>query len=98
MRSLLAASLLAQLAAPALADDDPKKPDVPPIKVVTIERKEPVVYEKDVEPILPGKSADSLLIKLCGRTEKPNMPPKKEEPMTPEELALVKLWIDQGAK
>ena len=26
------------------------------------------------------------------------MPPKTEEPLTPEELALVKLWIDQGAK
>jgi WD40 repeat protein len=29
---------------------------------------------------------------------KPYMPPKKEEPLTPEELALLKLWIDQGAK
>ena len=26
------------------------------------------------------------------------MPPKSEEPLTPEELALIKLWIDQGAK
>ncbi len=26
------------------------------------------------------------------------MPPKGEEPLTPEELALLKLWIDQGAK
>jgi WD40 repeat protein len=49
-------------------------------------------------PIVPGASAGSLLIKLCGRTEKPTMPPRKETPMTPEELALVKLWIDQGAK
>ena len=31
-------------------------------------------------------------------TEKPFMPPKSEEPLTPEELALIKLWIDQGAK
>jgi WD40 repeat protein len=49
-------------------------------------------------PIVPANSAGSLLIKLCGRTEKPFMPPKREEPLTPEELALVKLWIDQGAK
>jgi WD40 repeat protein len=48
--------------------------------------------------ILPGKSADSLLVKLAGRTQKPFMPPKGEEPLTPEELALVKAWIDQGAK
>ena len=26
------------------------------------------------------------------------MPPKSEEPLTPEELALIKLWINQGAK
>ena len=49
-------------------------------------------------PIVPGASGGSLLVKLCGRTEKPTMPPKRETPMTPEELALVKLWIDQGAK
>jgi WD40 repeat protein len=49
-------------------------------------------------PIVPGASAGSLLIKLCGRTEKPTMPPKRETPLSPEELALVKLWIDQGAK
>jgi WD40 repeat protein len=50
------------------------------------------------QPLVPGKAADSLLIKLAGRTQKPLMPPKSEEPLTPEELALIKLWIDQGAK
>src|SRR5262249_41878932 len=34
----------------------------------------------------------------AGRTMKPTMPPKSEEPLTPEELALIKLWIEQGAK
>src|SRR5204862_28965 len=29
---------------------------------------------------------------------RPMMPPKSETPLTPEELALIKLWIDQGAK
>ncbi|HZT81178.1 MAG TPA: c-type cytochrome domain-containing protein [Gemmataceae bacterium] len=133
MRSLLALSLLAVLPAVAAADD--KKPAGPtPIKVVTLNRKDPVVYEKDIEPIfqnkcsfchsgnvkegkldlgtfeglmkggkrgksvVPGKSAESLLVKLAGKTAKPQMPPKSEEPLTPEELALIKLWIDQGAK
>src|SRR5262249_38271349 len=36
--------------------------------------------------------------KLCGKTQKPLMPPKLEEPLVPVELALIKLWIDQGAK
>src|SRR5208283_2655901 len=49
-------------------------------------------------PIVPGKAADSLLVKMAGKTMKPTMPPKREEPLTPEELALIKLWIDQGAK
>src|SRR5436305_4402811 len=26
------------------------------------------------------------------------MPPKNDEPLAPDELALIKMWIDQGAK
>ena len=48
--------------------------------------------------LVPGKSAASLLIQLSGKTQKPFMPPKKEKPLEPEELAILKLWIDQGAK
>lgn len=48
--------------------------------------------------LVPGKSADSLLVKLAGKTQKPLMPPKSEESLTPDELALIKAWIDQGAK
>lgn len=48
--------------------------------------------------IVPGKSAESPLVKYAGRTAKPFMPPKDEEPLTPQELATIKLWIDQGAK
>ncbi len=133
MRSLIPLGLVALLPVGVVAQEKKDAP-VEPIKVVQLERKEPVVFEKDVEPILsnkcsfchsgnlkegkldmgsyealmkggkrgpsvvPGKSGDSLLIKLCGKTMKPFMPPKKEEPLTPEELALLKLWIDQGAK
>src|SRR5262245_23043882 len=105
-----------------------------PIDVVKIDRKEPVVFEKEIEPILrnkctvchsgnqlkgkldvgsyaalmkgggrgpvviPNKSSESPLVLYAGRTKKPFMPPKDEEPLTPQELALIKLWIDQGAK
>lgn len=107
------------------------------IAVVEINRKEPVLYDKDIEPIfvkkclvchsgqvkegkldldtyeglmkggkrgktvIPGKAGDSLLVKTVGRTGKPFMPPPKDKnqpPVSPEELALIKLWIDQGAK
>jgi WD40 repeat protein len=47
--------------------------------------------------IVPGKGAESRLIRLASRSEKPFMPPKKEPPLTSEELSLIKLWIDQGA-
>src|SRR5205807_142333 len=48
--------------------------------------------------IVPGKPAESLLIKLAGKSDRPAMPPKNEEPLSPEELALLKLWVEQGAK
>jgi WD40 repeat protein len=133
MRLLLSLSLLTVLPALASAQEKKAKP-VQPIAVVELKRTEPVLYDKDIEPILvnkcavchsdsikegkldmgsyetlmkggkrgaaivAGKSAESLLVKLAGKTQKPAMPPKGEEPLTPEELALIKLWIDQGAK
>jgi WD40 repeat protein len=127
MHSLLALCLIAL---PTQQLDDG------PIAVVKLERKDAVLYEKEVEPIfknrcfvchsgkekqskldmgtyealikggkrgtpiVPGKSQDSLLVKMAGRTQRPFMPPKEDggPPMTPMELAIVKLWIDQGAK
>ncbi len=133
MRLLLTLCLLAMLPAFASAQEKRSKP-VQPIAVVELKRTAPVLYDKDIEPILvnkcavchsdnikeskldlgsyeslmkggkrgaaivAGKSGDSLLIKLAGKTQKPAMPPKGEEPLTPEELALIKMWIDQGAK
>lgn len=48
--------------------------------------------------VVPGKSADSNLFLFCTRQKKPIMPPKSEEPCTPQEVTLIKAWIDQGAK
>lgn len=134
MRSLLPACLLALLPAWAVADEPKDKSPVQPIKVVTLDRKDAVAYEKDVEPVLvkkcffchsgnvkeakfdmssyealmkggrhgrpvvPGKAGESLLYLAAGKTKRPYMPPKTEEPLIPEELAVIKLWIDQGAK
>src|SRR3954469_15605828 len=51
--------------------------------------------------VVPGKSAESLLLKVAAHQSKPLMPPKNNKvdakPLTPAELGLVKLWIDQGA-
>jgi WD40 repeat protein len=122
---------LVPLAVPAQEKKDRK---VDPIKVIALDRKDAVVYEKEIEPIfvnkclfchsgpvkegkfdmatfealikggksgpaiVAGKSAESLLVKLTARTEKKFMPPRGEDPFTPQEFALLKLWIDQGAK
>ena len=52
--------------------------------------------------VVAGKSAESLLLILAARQEEPYMPPEDNEvgaePLTPEELGWIKLWIDQGAK
>jgi WD40 repeat protein len=50
-------------------------------------------------PIVPGKSQDSLLIKMCSRNMDPFMPPPEEQPpLSSQELGIIALWIDQGAK
>jgi WD40 repeat protein len=48
--------------------------------------------------LVPGKPADSLMLKLSGKTQKPAMPPEEDEPLTPQELALLTAWVKQGAK
>jgi WD40 repeat protein len=49
--------------------------------------------------IVAGKSEESFLYKSCSQQIKPIMPPKSEDnPLTPTEVALLKGWIDQGAK
>jgi WD40 repeat protein len=52
--------------------------------------------------VVPGKSAESLLLKLASHRDEPIMPPDdnkaKAKPLTSQELGLVKLWIDQGAQ
>src|SRR6267378_3587326 len=52
--------------------------------------------------VAPKRSGDSLLLKIASHQVKPMMPPKNNKveasDLTPEELGLIKLWIDQGAK
>ncbi len=52
--------------------------------------------------VIAGKSATSRLLILASHQKEPFMPPPdndvKGKPLTPQELGLLKLWIDQGAK
>ncbi|HEY2414822.1 MAG TPA: c-type cytochrome domain-containing protein [Pirellulaceae bacterium] len=52
--------------------------------------------------VVAGKSGESRLLRLASQQKEPLMPPPdndvKAKPLTPQELGLIKLWIDQGAK
>lgn len=52
--------------------------------------------------VVAGKGLESLLLKVGAMQEDPVMPPEDNDvgakPLTSEELGLIKLWIDQGAK
>ena len=47
--------------------------------------------------VLPGKSAESLLIALVQGVDPDNVMPKKGSRLTPEQIGLLRAWIDQGA-
>ena len=50
-------------------------------------------------PVVPGKSADSLLMKsIEGRDKVKIMPPGKKKKLEASELGVIKEWIDGGAK
>jgi len=58
---------------------------------------------KEGKAIEPGKAEESLMVKfLEGRSGKEGknkfMPPGKKEHCTPEEIAVIRQWIDGGAK
>jgi hypothetical protein len=48
--------------------------------------------------LVPGRSSESLIVKMILRQQKPFMPPATEEPVAMEELLLMKQWIDEGAR
>jgi mono/diheme cytochrome c family protein len=47
--------------------------------------------------ILPGKSGESYLIELVSGLDPENTMPRKGKKLTPEEVGLLRAWIDQGA-
>ncbi len=53
----------------------------------------------DNGPVLtPGKADASRIVRLVEHKDKPFMPPKKAKQPRPEEIALLRAWIDAGAK
>lgn len=48
-------------------------------------------------PIVTGESAESLIIELVSGLDPENVMPKKGSKLKPEQVALLRAWIDQGA-
>jgi len=48
--------------------------------------------------ILPGKSADSVLVLAVAGLHEDLKMPKKGDKLTPEQVGIIRAWIDQGAK
>ena len=49
--------------------------------------------------IVPGKSSASLLLDAVTGKDRPRMPPEKDGPaLAPNQIALLRAWIEQGAK
>ena len=52
--------------------------------------------------VLPGKPLESLLFLAAARKDEPFMPPMPNDvqakPLTPKQLGLIRLWIQEGAK
>jgi len=47
--------------------------------------------------VLPGKSTESLLIALVQGVDPDNVMPKKGSRLTPDQIGVLRAWIDQGA-
>ena len=52
--------------------------------------------------VIPGNAAESLLFKVASHQIEPIMPPEgndaQAKDLSPDELGLIRVWIDQGAK
>ena len=47
--------------------------------------------------LVPGKSAESHLIELVAGVDPDNVMPQKGKRLSPEQIGLLRAWIDQGA-
>lgn len=67
---------------------------------LVLETHESLVKGGETGPaIVPGKSGDSLLVRLIEHADKPFMPPpKKGAKLSDAEIAVVRRWIDAGAQ
>jgi len=62
-----------------------------------IDNRETLLKGGDSGPVvIPGKSAGSLLIALVQGLDPDNVMPQKGSRLTPEQVGILRAWIDQG--
>jgi cytochrome c553 len=63
-----------------------------------LDRKADALKGGDIGPVIvPGKAAESLLVRLAAGADPDRLMPPKGERLTAEQLATLRAWIDQGA-
>ena len=64
----------------------------------SIESRDTLLKGGDSGPaIVPGKSAESRVIELVAGLDPDSVMPQKGKRLTPEQIGLLRAWIDQGA-
>src|SRR5438874_4057900 len=65
---------------------------------LSIESRETLLKGGETGPaIIPGKSGESRLIELVSGLDPDTVMPQKGKRLTPEQIGLLRAWIDQGA-
>jgi mono/diheme cytochrome c family protein len=63
-----------------------------------LDRKADAMQGSDAGPVIvPGKSAESKLVRLVSGSDPDQVMPPKGERLAPEQVAVLRAWIDQGA-
>jgi len=66
---------------------------------LSIESRETLIKGGESGPaIIPGKSEESHLIELVAGLDPDSVMPQKGKRLTPEQIGLLRAWIDQGAQ
>jgi mono/diheme cytochrome c family protein len=64
-----------------------------------LDHKPTVFHGGELGPaIVPGKSAESLLVQFVGGLREEGVMPKKGDRLSAEQIGLLRAWIDQGAE
>jgi hypothetical protein len=95
IRATAVIGLSVTLASPALLNAPPATADDALIAIAEVKRDAPVDFA-----VTPKNGAESLLLARATGQDGLMPPPDNKvaaKPFTPEELGLIKLWLDQGA-